>query len=191
MRAVEFRQPKRVARKVRRRPVENHADPRLMAAVDELHEFRGRSVAAGRREVSDRLVAPRAVERMLHDRQQLDVRVAELLHVGNQLIAEFAIREPAIAFFRHSAATRPGALRRSRSATPASSCSCAASSTRASLHSWVSSSRHDRSGVRPQLGAESVRIGLQRQHLAARPDDFVLVDRAFVQFRDEQFPHAR
>ena len=51
--------------------------------------------------------------------------------------------------------------------------------------------RHDRTGVGAQFGAECVRIGFERQHGAVRADDFVFVDRAFVEFRDEEFPDAR
>ena len=79
MRAVEFRQPVRVAREMRRRPVQNHAKSFVMAAIHEIHEIVRRAVTAGRREIADRLIAPRAVKRMLHDGHQLDVRVAHLL----------------------------------------------------------------------------------------------------------------
>ena len=50
----------------------------LVQHVDEIHEILRRAVARGRREVAGRLVAPRAVERMLGDRHQLDVREALL-----------------------------------------------------------------------------------------------------------------
>ena len=43
---------------------------------------------------------------MLHDGHQFDVRVAHLLHVGNQLVGQFAIGEPAISFVGFAA---PGA----------------------------------------------------------------------------------
>ena len=70
----------------------------LMAAVDEAHEVGGRAEAAGGGEIADRLIAPGAVEGMLHHRQQLDVRVAHLLDVGDQLVGQFAIGQPAIAW---------------------------------------------------------------------------------------------
>ena len=73
--------------------------PCVVAAVDKFHEFRGGAVAAGGGEVANRLIAPGAVEGMLHDGKQFDVGVAEILDVGNELIAEFAVSEPAIAFF--------------------------------------------------------------------------------------------
>src|SRR5580704_3671891 len=99
MRAVKFSETECVAREVRWRPVEDHADAGLMALVDELHEICRGTIAARRSVVSDRLVSPRAVEWMLHDRQQLDVGVAEFLHVGNQLVGKFAVSQPAIALF--------------------------------------------------------------------------------------------
>ena len=43
-----------------------------------------RAEAAGRREEADHLVAPRSRKRMLHHRQQLDVRVAHLLDVRDR-----------------------------------------------------------------------------------------------------------
>src|SRR5580704_10292650 len=97
MRAVEFGEAEGVTREVRGSPVEKNADARVMAAVDKFHEFRGRAVTAGRREIANRLIAPGAVEGMLHDGEQLDVRIAEIFDVGDELVAELAVREPAIA----------------------------------------------------------------------------------------------
>ena len=89
--AVEERQPVRIFGEVRRHPVHDHADARLMAAIHEVHEIVGRAEARGGREVADHLVAPRTRERMLHDRQQLDVRVAHALHVLHQLDGQLAV----------------------------------------------------------------------------------------------------
>ena len=77
-------------------PIEKDADTGLMTAIDKLHEFGGRTVAAGGGEVAESLVAPRTVEGVLHYREQLDVGVAEIFYIGDELIGEFAIREPAI-----------------------------------------------------------------------------------------------
>ena len=84
VRAVEEAQAVRVPREVRRHPVEDHADARLVQHVDEVHEVLRRAVARARREVAGALVAPGAVERVLHDRHQLDVREAHALHVVGQ-----------------------------------------------------------------------------------------------------------
>ena len=81
--AVEPAETLRVLGKVARHPVVDHADAGLMAAVDEVAEFVGPAEATGGREQPQRLVAPRAIERMLRDRQHLDVREAHILDVGN------------------------------------------------------------------------------------------------------------
>src|SRR5580658_931992 len=100
MRAIELREAKGVAREMRGSPVEKNADAGVVAAVDKLHKFSGGAVAAGGGEIADRLIAPGAVEGMLHDGKQLDVRVAEVFNVRDELIAKFAIREPAVVIFR-------------------------------------------------------------------------------------------
>ncbi len=105
MRPVELGEAKGVAREVGRCPVEKHANAGLVAAVDELHEFRRRAVAACRCIISDCLVAPRAVEGMLHDREQLEVGVSKFLYVGNELFGEFVVSEPAVAFVGITAPT--------------------------------------------------------------------------------------
>ena len=77
VRAVEAREPVRVVGEVRGHPVEDHADARAVQRVDQEHEVLRRAVARGRREVARGLVAPRAVERVLDDRHQLDVGEAQ------------------------------------------------------------------------------------------------------------------
>ncbi|WP_415168229.1 hypothetical protein [Propionivibrio sp.] len=59
-----------------------------MAGRDEIAEAFGRAEARGRRVQAERLVAPGAVERMLRDRQQFQVREAEVGGVGNQGFGE-------------------------------------------------------------------------------------------------------
>ncbi len=92
-RAVEVDQTVGVLGEVPGHPVENDADAGLVAAVDEVHEVVGGPEAGSRREVADHLVAPGAGERMLQDRQQLDVRVAHLLHVGDQRIRHLPVTQ--------------------------------------------------------------------------------------------------
>ena len=78
VRAVEERQAVGVGGKVRRHPVQDHADPVLVAVIDEIHEVFRSAVAAGGREVAHGLITPRFIQRMLHHRQQFDVRKALL-----------------------------------------------------------------------------------------------------------------
>ena len=83
--------------KVARHPVEDDADVVLMAGVDERLEVRRRAEAAGRREEARDLVAPRRRVRVLHHRQELDVRVAHVLDVGDEPLGELAVGQVAIA----------------------------------------------------------------------------------------------
>ena len=106
VRAVEARQPVRVAGKMRRHPVEDHADAAPVQVVDEVHEVLRRAVARGRREVAGHLVAPGAVEGMLHHRQQLHVREAELGYVVGERVRQLAIAQVAVVLLSH---TPPGA----------------------------------------------------------------------------------
>ncbi len=126
---------------------------------------------------------------MFHDGQKFDVRVAELLDVGNQLVGELAVAEPAIVFFRN---TPPGAevhfVNRNGLLEPVS---------RGPLLYPVRivpgmfvEPRDDRAGVRPQFRGKTVRIGFQRQNIILRADDFVFVDDPFVVVGDEKFPDA-
>ena len=57
-RAVEAGQAVRIAREVRRHPVEQDADAGLVQDVDERLEVVGRAEATGRRVVADGLIAP-------------------------------------------------------------------------------------------------------------------------------------
>src|SRR6266498_5375133 len=83
--AVEARECPLVAREMGGHPVEDDADSLLVQLVDERPEVVGIAETCGRREVARDLVAPRAAVRVLHHRQQLDVREAEILRVGAEL----------------------------------------------------------------------------------------------------------
>ena len=64
-----------------------------MQLRDELAELVGQPVAARRREVAGALIAPRVVERMLRDGQQLDVREAEVRDVVGELARDLAVAQ--------------------------------------------------------------------------------------------------
>ena len=95
-RAVELPQAVAVAGKMRRHPVHHHADAVLVAKVDEVHEILRAAVAAGGGVIAHRLVAPTGRKRVLADRQQLQVRVAHLLAIIDQLMGQLAIAQPAV-----------------------------------------------------------------------------------------------
>ena len=66
-------------------PVHDHADARLVARIDKVHELLGVAVARRGGVVAGRLVAPGAIEGMLHKRHDLDMRVAHVVHVVHEL----------------------------------------------------------------------------------------------------------
>ena len=101
-RAVETRQSLFVGREMRRDPVENDAEARGVRSIDEARECRRIAEAAGRSEQADRLVAPGFVERMLADRQKLEVCVAHIGDVRDKLLGEFIVGEKPSALDRKS-----------------------------------------------------------------------------------------
>src|SRR5262249_4718884 len=71
--AVEFGKAVRIVGEMPRHPVEQNADPGLMASVDEELKIAWAAEPAGWCEKSGRLISPRAIERKFGDRQQLDM----------------------------------------------------------------------------------------------------------------------
>ena len=68
-----------------------------MRAIDEALEP-GRIAEPPRgREQADGLVAPGGVERVLGDRQQLDMGEAHIHHIGDQLAGKIVVRKKAVA----------------------------------------------------------------------------------------------
>ncbi len=167
--AVELRQAVRVGRKVRGHPIHQHADALGMAGLDEACEAFGGAEARGRRVQAERLVAPGTVERIFADRQQLDVREAEVGGVGRQRIGELVPRVQAPIGMapprggvqlvdRHRRGARVGLRAAWRQCTR-----------------WRQRRRDDAGRGRPQLGRARIRVGLGRQHVAVAAADLELV----------------
>ena len=66
-------------------PVHDHADARLVARIDKVHELLRVAVARRGGIVAGRLVTPGAIEGMLHKRHDLDMRVAHVADVVHEL----------------------------------------------------------------------------------------------------------
>ena len=158
---VELGQRPGVAREVRGHPVDDDPDARLVQGVDQEPEVVGRAEPGRRRVVRGDLVSPRAAERMLGHRQELDVREPEVGDVGGQLDRELPVgqagppRAQVHLVDRHRADQR---LPAARSASQSSSChSCADWYTTEAVAGGVSAyvaigsalSRHTPSG--PQI----------------------------------------
>ena len=122
VRTVEHPQAVAVAGEVGRDPVDDHPQVVLVAMVDEVHEVERTAVAARDREVTHRLVAPTARERMLADWHQLQVGIAHFLAVIDELMGQFPIAHPARRVVARPASNCPDALHRSTSAHRGHSC---------------------------------------------------------------------
>ena len=87
--AGEACERKIILRKMRRHPVENHAQIVLVAGIDKAAKRFRRAVARGRRVITGHLIAPRRIERVFGDRHQFDMRITECQHIRNQFFREF------------------------------------------------------------------------------------------------------
>ena len=72
-------------------PVHDYADARLVACIDKVHELLRVAVARRGGVVTGRLVAPGAIEGMLHKRHDLDMRVAHVAHVVHELHRQIVV----------------------------------------------------------------------------------------------------
>ncbi len=184
-RAVEAGERVRVLRKVRRHPVQDHADAGLVQAVDQQAKAVRVAVAGGRREIAGALVAPGGVERVLHHRQQLDVREAQINHVRHQLVGDFGVTEkPAVR--RPAPGTEMQLVDADRLAVPVAG---GAAFEPGPIAPGVLAGRHHATGRgRAQLGGAGAGVGLQQQ--ALRRAQLELVQRARRDAGDEQLPHT-
>ena len=95
VRPVEVGETVLVGREVGRHPVEDDPDAALVEGVHEVHQVLGRALAAGGGEVPEALVTPRAVEGVLHHRQELHVGEAHLLDVVGEGGSELPVGQEA------------------------------------------------------------------------------------------------
>jgi hypothetical protein len=171
-RAVEARQAMWIGREMRRHPVEQQGNAVGVQRIDEAREGLRRAEPGRRREEAQRLIAPRTAERMLGDRQELDMGEAELGDIGDQALdGEIPHRAALVAGPQPRADMHlVDRDRRLRSLAPGPAC-----------HPLVvgPSERprrgHDRGGAGGQLVLLRHRIGLVGLARAARPHDVVLV----------------
>ena len=83
--AVKGGKPVGVGAKTAGHPVHDHANASLVARIDKVHELLRVAVARRGGIVAGCLVAPGTIEGMLHERHDLNVRVAHIAHVVHEL----------------------------------------------------------------------------------------------------------
>ena len=175
-------------RKMRRDPVEYDADTPAMQVIDEVHEILRRSaVTRARREVAGHLIAPRAVERVLHDGHQFHVREAEFQHVVGERVRQLAIAERPVVLLRDATpgarmqlVDRPGSRERVVARAPL---------LPGVIAPRVPELRDHRRGAWRHLGAKSVRIALVDGGAVAG-HDAVLVERTGTRSCDAALPDS-
>ena len=164
-----------------------HAEAGLMAAVDEIHEVLRRAEARSGRVVADHLIAPRTGERMLHHRQQFQVRVAHADGVFHQLVGQLAIAQ-----IRIVRAAQPGA--EMDFVDGDGLLQMVFMSARVHPLLVVPLIRgeiaNDGGGLRRHFHGEAVGIGLLLAKAARRRTDRILVVGARANSRKEDFPDA-
>ena len=181
--AVEMAEAMRVVGKMPGHPVEPHGDAFAMARFDQRGKILRRAEPAGRRIQAGRLIAPGAVERMFADGQKLDMREAEIPHIGRKLLGQFAIGQPFIVTLAPPRAEMDLVDRDRR----AQGVQARRRGARAGQFGLV---ENDRGGLGTDLGGKRERIGFHRQMLAVRFDDIELVMIADAGLRNEQLPIA-
>ena len=187
--AVVAREAVGVLREMPGHPIENHADAGLVTAVHEIPKLVGISEAARRRVVVHHLIAPGAVERMLHHRHQLDVGESHFLHIRDESVAEFAVAEEAVAILGDPLPRPDVDLVDAHRAV-------VLVDARAAVHPVLvtplvaAEVENHAAGLRSMLGEERVGIGLQK-HIAVLAANLEFVVRALVHAGEKDFPNAR
>ena len=185
--AIELCETVGVCGKMGRHPVEDHTDPRPMAGVHKPREPLGRAEAGARGELRQRLITPRAAERMLHDRQELQVGEAHVHPVGNQALDQpIPVEHP----FRVAVRSKPGGEVNliDRQGSGGGLRLQAPGHPGGVGPGEIQGGGDDRSGGRGLLRSSGQGIGLL--HRSPRTtDDFELVPLAGGEAGDEQLPH--
>ena len=179
--AVEARQRPVVLGEVGRHPVDDHTDPRLVEAVDEVAQVVRTAKARRGSEVGRDLVAPRASEGMGSDGEELHVGEALVDDVRRELLGELAIVQAGTPRAEVHLVDRHGLTQRVRART--------SRHPRRVLPVVVGGGDHG-SGGRGHLGGEGEGVGLLAPD-AIGSENRELVDGAIADIGDEDFPSPR
>ena len=89
--AIKVVQAELILREVSRHPVHDHTNTGGMELIHKGHQVLGGAVAAGGCKIAGDLIAPAAVKRIFHHRQQLYMGVAHILDVRDQLVRQLGV----------------------------------------------------------------------------------------------------
>ena len=184
---VKPAEPVRVGREMPGNPIQQQSQSCAVAGIDKGAEIVRRSITAGRRKQRDRLVSPGAVERILGDRHQLQMREPHFGCVGDELVRELAIGQipPVLGQVAAPRAEMDFVDRDRRLAI------VALPALRHPAPILPQMSRrlgNNRRRVGRSLGPLRLRVRLERQELTVGAEDLVFVEMTGAQARDEQLP---
>ncbi len=186
-RPVEMLEPEGIGREMGRHPIEDHADPDPVRAVDEARKALPVAIARGRRIEAGGLVAPARIVGIFADRQQLDMGEAHIDDIRQELFGQrIPIEEATV----RATPPRSGMdlVDRDRLAAHVG---IAPEGAMGVVAPFVDERRgDDRGRRRSQLGLEGERIGLERDRLAGRADDLELVRFSRADAGNEDLPDA-
>ena len=188
VRSVEIPECVFVGRKVRRAPIEDDANVVLVQVIDQVHQVLTAAVPSRWCEIATGLVAPRRVERVFHDRQELDMGKAHLLDIIGQHRSQFPIAEQPIGFARVALPRAQVDLVDAVGGVEAVVLTLLA--VPGVVAPVVLEVPDDRRGVRRQLPEEGEGIAFVDGVVVVFRVDVVFVDCAPAQFGDEPFPDA-
>src|SRR5258707_7953247 len=94
--AVEIAEAMRIVGEMPGHPVQHHPESFAMTGVDQSGKVLGPAEPAGGRVHPGRLITPRAVERMLIDREKFNVGKAEIADITGKLLRQVAIGQPLV-----------------------------------------------------------------------------------------------
>ena len=99
-RAIKLPKAMLIAWKMRRHPVHDHADARLVAGIHQVAEIIRLTEPVGRRVHANGLIPPGTIEGMLRGWKQFDVGESHIADVADQFVREFAVTQGPVALFR-------------------------------------------------------------------------------------------
>ena len=185
---VKLNQPVPVFRKMRRNPVHNHADIRLVEFVNHISEVVGRTETRCRRKQPRNLISPRPVKRVFAYRQKFNVRKAHVHHIRHQRIGQLAIGQKFRNVFPFSAPrTEMNFINARRTVKAVISF--------AILHPLpviplvVVEVINDRRRLRAYFGIKCHRVAF-RQNIAFLRFNFILIEFALADIRNKDIPYA-
>ena len=182
-RAIKARHAEGISREMRRHPIQQQAKAMVMAGVNEQAKLRRVAKAPAGGKKAQGLVAPRAIERMLADGQQFDVREAQPGHVSGQAVGqllpsgEAAVPPLAPALGMHFV-NADGRIAPIGFGTPGRQLALGGQAG------------HHTGGFGAHFCRGGIGVGLEGQQSPVRALDLVLVEIARLHVGDEQLPHA-